>query len=141
MTHVLIVEDEERIASFVAKGLKQRGIKATIAHDGVEALERLQYESFDGMVLDLGLPKLDGWEVMTELDRQRSQLPIIIMTALSDEKNCDRALSLGAKAYITNAFPFRCTVKLTSATLPRSYLRSRLISIAELTAKIPLVSI
>lgn len=106
MTHILIVEDEERIAGFIAKGLQRRGMTVTLAEDGAIALELLQQQDFDGILLDLGLPRVSGWEVMAELERHPQQTPVVIMTALSNEENAERALSMGAKAYMQKPFRF-----------------------------------
>ena len=81
MARVLIVEDEERIASFVAKGLRADGHLTTVVADGREGLDHAMSGEFDLMVLDIGLPSLDGFDVLDQLRSQGSRLPVIVLTA------------------------------------------------------------
>lgn len=106
MTHILLVEDEERIASFIAKGLQRRGFHVTTAEDGAIALDYLKQQRFDGILLDLGLPRVTGWEVMEQLHQQKETTPIIVVTALAVEDNQEKAISLGARAYVQKPFRF-----------------------------------
>jgi two-component system, OmpR family, copper resistance phosphate regulon response regulator CusR len=105
MYRILIAEDEARLASFVEKGLRKHGFNPTIAEDGEQALSFLASESFDLLLLDIGLPLKDGWTVLSHL-RQQQTLPVIIMTAMSDNGNRDRALKLGANEFMTKPFKF-----------------------------------
>ncbi|NJR51402.1 MAG: response regulator [Leptolyngbyaceae cyanobacterium CSU_1_3] len=113
---ILIAEDESRLAAFVAKGLKKHGYDVVIAEDGQQALEISQQEAFGLILLDLGLPVKDGWAVLIELRQQETQVPVIIVTAMSDNGNKDRAIALGANDFMTK--PFRFNVLLTKV---RSY--------------------
>jgi two-component system, OmpR family, copper resistance phosphate regulon response regulator CusR len=106
MTHVLLVEDEERIASFIAKGLQRRGFRVTMAEDGAIALDYLRQQRFDVILLDMGLPTVSGWDVMDELRQQEEKTPVIVMTALATEDNQAKAMALGARAYVQKPFPF-----------------------------------
>lgn len=81
MNHILIVEDEIRIASFVEKGLRNHGYKTTIAADGETALQFIEKKSYDLLILDLGLPVKSGWEVLRELNTKNYTIPTIIITA------------------------------------------------------------
>lgn len=106
MNRILIAEDEARLAAFVEKGLRKYGFDPTIATDGEEVLKLLTTQTFDLLLLDIGLPLKDGWTVLADLRQQRQKLPIIIMTAMSDNGNRDRALQLGAIDFMTKPFKF-----------------------------------
>ncbi|NJR70967.1 MAG: response regulator [Synechococcales cyanobacterium CRU_2_2] len=106
MTHILLVEDEERIAGFIAKGLQRHGFRVTMAEDGAIALDYLKQQSFDGILLDLGLPRVTGWEVMEELHKRKETTPVIVVTALALEDDQAKAISLGARAYVQKPFRF-----------------------------------
>lgn len=105
MSQILIVEDEPRIASFLAKGLQKRGHETAIATNGEEALQMVQQDSFDLLLLDLGLPIKDGWTVLQELHQIQEYPPdVIIITARSDESDRLKSLRLGVKDYIIKPF-------------------------------------
>ncbi len=106
MTRILIVEDEPRIASFIEKGLRSHGFTTAIATNAFEATGMAQENSFDLMILDLGLPGKDGLAVLEELRGQGEQLPIIILTARDDIHNKVSGLEGGADDYMTKPFRF-----------------------------------
>ena len=106
MSQILIVEDEARLAAFVEKGLRKSGFKTLVAADGEQAIELAQFGKFDLLLLDLGLPIKDGWQVMRELRSRGEVLPIIIMTACDDDRSRAAALQAGANDYITKPFLF-----------------------------------
>jgi DNA-binding response OmpR family regulator len=83
MSRVLIAEDEDRIASFVAKGLRASGLTPTVVSDGAKALTYALGDEFDLLVLDLGLPLLDGLQVLADLRAAGTAMPIVILTARS----------------------------------------------------------
>ena len=104
MSSILIVEDEERIASFVAKGIRAAGWSASVAGDGHEGLTRALSGEFDLVLLDLGLPGLDGFSLLTELRAWDKVLPVIVLTARDDLDATVRALDAGADDYLTKPF-------------------------------------
>ena len=110
MVRVFIVEDEPRLAAFVEKGLRQSGYCTQTATNGQEALKDALSQAFDLIILDLGLPQLDGWAVLRELRQQGNQTPVIILTAQTDVRQ--RVLTAGADAYLGK--PFRFTELLAS---------------------------
>ncbi len=125
MARILIVEDEKRIAQFVAKGLQRQGMVTEIVGDGAEALERLEQERFDGMLLDLGLPTLSGWEVLQRLREKQvngsqAMLPVVVMTAASDERQLEQLLALGARAYLRKPFQFETLLQTLAKALAES---------------------
>jgi two-component system, OmpR family, copper resistance phosphate regulon response regulator CusR len=106
MNQILIVEDEAGVAAFIEKGLRRQGYTTTIAEDGQQALLLAQNSEFDLMLLDLGLPLVDGWTILKELRRQGETLPIIIVTARKDDRERAIAFQNGANDYITKPFRF-----------------------------------
>ena len=106
MTRILIAEDEERIASFVEKGLRANGFSTQVAAEGEEALRLARSRRFDLLILDLGLPGKDGFEVLRELREAGSQLPVVILTARDSVGDTVAGLEGGADDYITKPFRF-----------------------------------
>ena len=106
MPHILIAEDESRIAAFIEKGLRSNGFSTTVASSGLEALNLVQDNAFDLLILDLGLPEKDGIEVLEELRGQGQSLPIIILTARDDVHDKVTGLEGGADDYVTKPFRF-----------------------------------
>lgn len=84
MVSILIAEDESRIAAFIEKGLQKQGYETQVATDGREVLSLLESEHFDLMLLDIGLPILDGWQILAQLQKQHKSIPIIVVTARDD---------------------------------------------------------
>jgi DNA-binding response OmpR family regulator len=107
---VLIVEDEPRIAGFLAKGLRRQGYDVQCAYSGSEALEWTDgkdgAEPIDLIVLDLGLPDIDGLDVLRELQARGSDVPVLVLTARTEESDRTAALRLGAVEYLTKPLPF-----------------------------------
>ncbi len=121
MTGILIAEDEERISSFVEKGLKAAGFQATVVRTGPDALELARTGVFDLVVLDIGLPGLDGLEVMRRLRAAGSKTPVIILTARSAVEDVLASLEGGANDYMAKPFRFdellaRIRLRLTDAS-------------------------
>ncbi len=120
MARILIVEDERRIASFLAKGLRAEGHTAIAVSDGREGLDHALSGDFDLMVLDIGLPGMDGFEVLDQLRSQGSRLPVIILTARDSVTDTVTALEGGADDYMPKPFRFaellaRVRLRLRSA--------------------------
>lgn len=106
MARILIVEDEQRIASFVAKGLRADGHLTTIVADGRAGLDRALSGDFDLVVLDIGLPGIDGFEVLEQLRAHGSQVPVIVLTARDSVGDTVSALEGGADDYMPKPFRF-----------------------------------
>ena len=106
MSRILIAEDEARIASFLEKGLSAGGFTTTVAVTGPEALRLARRGEFDLLILDVGLPGLDGFEVMHELRREGSRLPIVMLTARDGVADTVAGLEGGADDYVTKPFRF-----------------------------------
>src|SRR5947208_10740132 len=103
---ILLVDDEQPIQTLLSYPLRKEGYDVVHATDGLQALERFDEQSFDLVVLDLMLPKVDGLEVCRRL-RSRSSVPIIMLTAKSEEIDKVVGLELGADDYITKPFSLR----------------------------------
>ena len=106
MNHILIVEDEERISSFIAKGLTAGGFTPTVITDGNTGLEYALTGDFDLVVLDIGLPGLDGFEVLRSLSAERPNLPVIVLTARDSVTDTVAALEGGAADFMAKPFRF-----------------------------------
>src|SRR6185369_2365140 len=97
---VLIVEDEKPMAHALELKLTKVGYLPVVCHDGESALKILQQEKFDLILLDLMMPKLDGFGVMEQLKSQNSKISIIVTSNLGQEEDSRRAKELGALEYI-----------------------------------------
>lgn len=106
MTHILIAEDEERIASFVAKGLRAHGYEASSVLTGEQALEAVERGGVDLLVLDLGLGDMDGFDVLRHLRAEGYELPVIVLTARSSVTDTVTGLESGADDYMAKPFRF-----------------------------------
>jgi DNA-binding response OmpR family regulator len=103
---VLIVEDERAMAELLKKGLEEENHRAALAFDGVQGLELARTYEFDAIVLDLMLPRVDGFEVARRLRSAGNQTPILILTARDSVPDVVKGLDLGADDYLTKPFSF-----------------------------------
>lgn len=101
---ILVVDDEPAIRRYLKTSLSAQGYRVTEAEDGAAALAALKSEPADVLVLDLGLPGMDGFAVISELRAAGSTLPIIVLSVRSDEAGKVNALDLGADDYVTKPF-------------------------------------
>jgi DNA-binding response OmpR family regulator len=122
MAHILVVDDEPEIVQLVAKVMEARGHRVSIARDGQECLDQIAAERPDVLVVDLNLPKLDGFEVCRRLradDKTRS-LPIVMMTAAFPTlEDADRGLTTGADEYVVKPFLREVLVHNIERLLPK----------------------
>ena len=100
---VLIVEDDRAICNFIRRVLEANGYEAVLVHTGREANSMLASHCPDVVILDLGLPDMDGMEVLTSL-RRWSLMPVVVVSARTDEREKVRALDAGADDYVTKPF-------------------------------------
>lgn len=103
---VLVVEDSSVIRRLIEVCLRPASLDLIMAEDGPSGLERVRAELPDLVVLDIGLPVMDGWQVLDEIrrDPQLSQLPVLVLTAHAEEESRRRADEGGADAFVTKPF-------------------------------------
>ena len=106
MSQILIIEDEPRIAAFVAKGLKSAGYSAHIERSGIIGAQLAVSDDFDLVILDVGLPDIDGFEVLNRLRGQGVSVPVIMLTARSSVTDTVAGLEGGADDYMAKPFSF-----------------------------------
>lgn len=119
MSKILIVEDDLSIQALLHDFIQEAGYDVVLASDGVEALAKYSEQTYDLVLLDIMLPKIDGYGVC-EVIRQKSDVPIIMLTALDGEQNQIRGLDLQADDYITKPFSMPVLIRKISAVLRRS---------------------
>jgi DNA-binding response OmpR family regulator len=106
VSSVLIAEDEDRISSFVDKGLRAAGYSTTVSATGTEALALAESGNFDLVLLDVGLPGIDGFEVLKRLRMTNTALPVIMLTARTSVTDTVTGLDGGANDYMPKPFKF-----------------------------------
>lgn len=106
MSRILIIEDENRIASFIKSGLESHGYQVDVVNDGIEALQWAKYSSPDLILLDIGLPGKSGIEILNELRGTGDNVPVIILTARDSVSDRVSGLELGANDYMSKPFAF-----------------------------------
>jgi DNA-binding response OmpR family regulator len=113
---ILVVEDEAELTGAIQIRLEQAGYEVLIAYDGQEALEKARTENPDLIVLDLMLPKIDGYKVcrMLKFDEKYKKIPVVMLTARAQEKDENLGYEVGADAFITK--PFKYQVLLAKIT-------------------------
>ncbi len=121
--NILLVEDEARIAQFVAKGLEARGLNVTVAEDGDVGAFLATTEPYDLVLLDLGLPGTPGLEILRLMRNERADTPVILLTAADEPLARRKGLAAGATDYLTKPFVFEdlCSLvqRLVEAATPR----------------------
>jgi DNA-binding response OmpR family regulator len=103
---VLLVEDEVRVAMFLVKGLYAHGYSVDHVTSGEDALAQTGSTNFSLVLLDLGLPDLDGLDVLRRLRENGDQTPVIVLTARTEPRDRTRSLELGATDFVTKPFVF-----------------------------------
>lgn len=116
--HILIIEDEKAIQSVLYELLIDAGYKVSLASDGLEGLSFFRTQSFALILLDIMMPKIDGYAVC-ELIRKESKIPIIMLTALDKEEAQVRAFELQVDDYITKPFSLKLVLMRIEAVLRR----------------------
>ena len=106
MSQILIVEDEPRISAFIAKGLRAEGFATLVEPSGVAAVQLALVEPIDLILLDVGLPDIDGFEVLSRLRGQGVGVPVIMLTARTSVADRVAGLQSGADDYVPKPFAF-----------------------------------
>lgn len=117
-THILIVDDEPSIRRFVGAGLRAEGFEVTETVDGEQAVQAVEESSPDLMILDIMMPKMDGFEVCRRV-REWSHVPIIMLSVMGEEQDKVKSLRVGADDYLVKPFGIQELVARVEAVLPR----------------------
>lgn len=130
---VLVVEDDPRMADVIAKGLRENSYAVDIAHDGDAGLYQTSINDYDVIILDVLLPKRDGFEVCSELRTRGNNTPILMLTARAAIDDRITGLDAGADDYLTKPFSFRELLARIHALLRRdAQLRPNVLEIGDL---------
>jgi DNA-binding response OmpR family regulator len=116
---ILVVEDEGRVAAFIEQGLEEERYAVDVAYDGEEALDWAAMVAYDVIVLDVLLPKKDGFEVCRQLRAQGNKVPILMLTARDAIEDRVRGLDSGADDYLVKPFAFQELLARIRALLRR----------------------
>lgn len=96
---ILVAEDEKPISAVITLKLKKEGFDVVCAYDGQEAIDKMKKEKFDLLLLDLVMPKKDGFEVLEEMKAEKIKVPTIVSSNLSQKEDMEKVMSMGAVDY------------------------------------------
>lgn len=116
----LLVEDEEKVAHFISRGLEEEGYTIDIAHDGRRGLELLKESTYDLLLLDLMIPEISGLELLKTIRAWGNDTPVLIITAKSSKEDVVKGLDTGSDDYLTKPFSFDELLARIRALLRRS---------------------
>ena len=116
---ILIVEDEQKTGDYLKQGLSEAGFVADLARDGVDGLHLALTGDYDLVVLDVMLPRLDGWQVLREIRQQGQHLPVLFLTARDQVEDRVKGLEYGADDYLVKPFAFSELLARVRALLRR----------------------
>ncbi len=116
---ILIVEDEQKTGDYLKQGLSEAGFVADLARDGVDGLHLALTDDYDLVVLDVMLPKLDGWQVLREIRQKGKHLPVLFLTARDQVEDRVKGLEFGADDYLVKPFAFSELLARVRALLRR----------------------
>ena len=130
---VLVIEDEPRMLQLLRQGLREYGCAVMTAADGPSGLEIAMECEFDAILLDIGLPHLDGYEVTRRLRARSRSIPVLMLTARDSEEDIIRGLDLGGDDYMTKPFSFlELVARLQSITRPVREMQGTQIAVGDL---------
>src|SRR5256714_6255273 len=130
--NILIVEDEKKTAAFLAKGLREAGFRVTAAGDGASGLSTARRRKFDLLIVDVMLPKQNGWMLVSELRKAGGHTPVIFLTARDNVRDRVKRLELGADDYVVKPFAFSELLARVRSLLRRTPAKSDEIRIQDL---------
>jgi len=116
---ILVVEDNKKVASFIAKGLREEGYSVDVAHDGTDGALKAAVHDYDLLVLDVMLPGRSGYEIVREQRREGRAVPVLLLTARDATEDVVRGLDAGADDYVTKPFAFDVLLARIRALLRR----------------------
>lgn len=131
---VLIVEDEQRLATALARGLRADGFAVELAHNGPSGLKQARHGSYDAIILDIMLPGMSGYEVIRTLRNENNWVPVLVLSAKDGEYDQSDGLDLGADDYLTKPFSYVVLLARLRALLRRGTpARPSVLSVGDLT--------
>jgi DNA-binding response OmpR family regulator len=129
---ILIIEDEQKVAAFIQKGLEQEGYAVDVAHDGEEGAYQTENFEYDAVILDLMLPKLPGLGVLKRIRARDLNLPVLVLTARGSVEERVAGLDSGASDYLVKPFAFAELSARIRALLRRGAQESTTLRLADL---------
>ena len=120
MFHILVIEDELRVAELLQSGLEENGYRVSLATDGIQGLSLFLTNKFDLVLSDIILPKMGGFELCKEIRKNDSNIPILMLTALGSTDDKLEGFDAGADDYLTKPFDFRELLARIAVLLKRS---------------------
>jgi DNA-binding response OmpR family regulator len=116
---ILVVEDDKKVAGFVEKGLREDGYSVDVAHDGTDGSIKAHVHEYDLLILDVMLPGKTGYDILNELRREQSSVPVLLLTARDANEDIVRGLDAGADDYLTKPFSFEVLLARVRALVRR----------------------
>lgn len=129
---ILLVEDERKVARFIQQGLEAEGYEVDVAMDGVNGEEKARSMEYDLVILDVLLPKKDGFEVLSSLRKSSFEQPVLMLTARGTTEDIVRGLDQGADDYLTKPFSFEELLARVRSLLRRGS-RKTILKVGDLT--------
>ncbi|UOG16879.1 heavy metal response regulator transcription factor [Acinetobacter sp. PK01] len=120
---ILLVEDEQKTGDYLQKGLRETGYITDWVQDGVTGLHHAITETYDLIILDIMLPKLDGWKILTEIRKTHATLPVLFLTAKDQIEDRVKGLDLGADDYLIKPFAFAELIARIKTLLRRGQIK------------------
>jgi two-component system, OmpR family, copper resistance phosphate regulon response regulator CusR len=117
---ILVIEDEKKTATFLAKGLREAGFDVAVARDGETGFNFARTSKFNLLIVDIMIPKRDGWTVVKEVREAGVQTPVIFLTARDTVRDRVKGLELGADDYVVKPFAFSELLARVRSLLRRS---------------------
>jgi DNA-binding response OmpR family regulator len=130
---ILVVEDEAKVAGFIKKGLEEEAYAVDVAEDGEAGIDMLEMNVYDGVILDLMLPKKSGIEVIKEIRAKKLNVPVLMLTARDTLDDKVMGLDAGADDYLTKPFAFKELLARVRSLLRRGRSEIMLLKAADLT--------
>ncbi|WP_420208122.1 response regulator transcription factor [Candidatus Electronema sp. JC] len=117
---ILVVEDDKRLAALIKRGLEENAFVVDLCHDGEEGLYLAETSPYDAAVLDVMMPKMDGFTMLSKLREQGNEVPVIMLTARGEVESRIKGLNSGADDYLAKPFDFAELVARLTAVIRRS---------------------
>ena len=133
MIHILVIEDEKRVADLLKIGLEENGYQVMVAYDGEMGLRLFRSNAFELVISDIILPKLNGFDLCQEIRKANEHIPILILTALGTANDKLEGFDVGADDYMVKPFDFRELLARVKVLLKRRTMNSSVEVVKEIT--------